>query len=72
MAVDLQTRLNEAEQAYHSLMIGASVAEIRDHNGEVMRFTPPNAPKLLAYITSMKMQLGLISPGALAPGRGWF
>lgn len=75
MAVDtqtLQTRLTEAEAAYHSLLVGTSVAELRDHNGELMRFTPANAGRLLAYITSLKQQLGLLPRNSMAPGRGWF
>lgn len=72
MAVDLTTRLAEAEEAYHALMTGQSVAELRDQNGELIRYTPANAPRLLAYIQSLKQQLGLIAPGSLGPARGWF
>ncbi|MCQ4311702.1 gpW family protein [Pseudomonas stutzeri] len=69
MAVDLQTQLQEAEQAYHNLMVGQSVAEFRDQNGELVRYTPANATRLLAYITSLKMQLGGCPVG---PARVWF
>lgn len=72
MAVDLETRLAEAEDAYHALMTGQSVAELKDQNGEAIRYTPASAPRLLAYITSLKQQLGLITPGSLGPARGWF
>jgi len=72
MAVDLQTRLDEAEQAYHSLMTGVSVAELRDHNGELIRYTPANASRLLAYIQSLKIQLGQVSRSSIFPGRGRF
>ena len=72
MAVDLQTRLDEAEAAYHALMTGQAVAEFRDHNGETVRYTAANASRLLAYIQSLKMQLGKLPPGALSPGRAWF
>lgn len=72
MAVDLQTRLDEAEQAYHALMTGSSVAELRDHNGELVRYTPANAVRLAAYIQSLKFQLGLASRSAMYPGRGFF
>lgn len=72
MAVDLTTRLAEAEEAYHALMTGQSVAELRDQNSELIRYTPANASRLLAYIQSLKQQLGLIEPGSLGPARGWF
>ena len=69
---DLQTKLEEAEAAYHALMTGQSVAELRDQNSEMIRYTPANAARLLAYIQSLKQQLGLIAPGSLGPARGWF
>lgn len=72
MAADLQARLQEAELAYHRLMTGQSAAEFRDQNGELVRYTPANASRLLAYITSLKAQLGLLPAGALAPARAWF
>ena len=72
MAVDLETRLAEAEEAYHALMTGQSVAELRDQNSELIRYMPANASRLLAYIQSLKQQLGLIAPGSLGPARGWF
>ncbi|WP_312388160.1 gpW family head-tail joining protein [Stutzerimonas nitrititolerans] len=72
MAVDLQRQLEEAEQAYHSLMTGQSVAEFRDQNGELIRYTPANASRLLGYIHSLKSQLGLIPAGSIGPGRVWF
>lgn len=70
--MDLTTQLAEAEAAYHALMVGQSVAELRDSNGELIRYTPANAGRLLAYITSLKQQLGLIAAGAFAPGRPFF
>jgi hypothetical protein len=69
---DLATRLAEAEQAYHDLMTGQSAAELRDSNGELIRFTPANAARLLGYIAGLKQQLGLITPGSMSPGRAWF
>lgn len=72
MAVDLQQALAEAETAYHQLMVGQSVAEFRDSNGELARYTPANASRLLAYIMSLKQQLGLLPACTLAPGRAFF
>ena len=67
---DLTIQLAEAEAAYHALMIGQSVAELRDQNGELVRYTPANAGRLLAYIATLKQQLGL--SGSFAPGRAFF
>ena len=53
---DLSNQLAEAEAAYHALMTGQSVAELRDQNGELIRYTPANASRLLAYIQSLKQQ----------------
>lgn len=72
MAVDKRVLLEEAEQAYHNLQTGQSVAELRDQNGETVRYTPANAYRLAAYILSLKSQLGLVSPGSIAPGRAIF
>lgn len=72
MAVDLQARLDEAEAAYHALMTGQSVTELRDHNGETIRYSRTDAAKLWGYIQYLKGQLGQLTPGALAPGRVWF
>ena len=58
---DLTTQLAEAEAAYHALMLGQSVAELRDSNGELIRYTPANAGRLQAYIQSLKQQIGLLT-----------
>ena len=58
---DLTTQLAEAEAAYHALMLGQSVAELRDANGELVRYSPANAGRLQAYIQSLKQQLGLLT-----------
>lgn len=72
MAVDLQAKLAEAESAYHDLMVGRSVVELRDQNGELVRYTPASAVRLLAYIQSLKQQLGLLPRGSLGPARALF
>lgn len=72
MSAVLETRLQEAEAAYHALMSGQSVAEFRDSNGELVRYTPANAFRLQGYILQLKSQLGLIPAGSLGPGRVWF
>ena len=72
MAIDLQTRLDEAEAAYHNWMTGQSVVQFRDHNGEMVQYTTANAIRLAAYITQLKLQLGQISTSAISPARPWF
>lgn len=71
MAVDLNANLADAEKAYHALMTGQSVAEFRDQNGELVRYSPANAQRLQGYILSLKMQLGLPT-GITAPARAIF
>lgn len=50
-------RLVAAEQAYHSLMIGESVVELRDQSGEMLRFTQANASRLKIYIAELKAEI---------------
>lgn len=57
MAATLAERLTEAEAAYHALLIGQSAAEVRDSNGETLRFTSANASRLKAYIADLKAQI---------------
>lgn len=60
----LQERLDEAESAYHDLVIGKSVVELRDANGEDMRYTAANRASLAAYIADLKRQIsGAVSGG---------
>ncbi len=61
-----EEKLEQAEKAYHDLMMGRTVVEFRDSNGELVRYTPANAGRLAAYISSLKTELGLVSSGPLA------
>jgi hypothetical protein len=61
----LQARLAEAEAAYHKMMTGKLVAEIRHGLGEAMRFNKPEA--LLAYINDLKGQIAALT--GVAGGR---
>lgn len=70
MAVDLQTRLDEAEEAYHSLALGQGIAEFRDQNGELVRYTPANRHALWSYILRLRSELGLTT--TKGPGRAIF
>lgn len=66
---DLQTKLDEAEAAYHDLMMGKQVVMIRDSNGEQIQYGNANAGRLASYIATLKLQLGL-APAA-GPMRVW-
>lgn len=55
----LEARLSEAEDAFHKLSLGTSVVEIRDSNGESVRYTSTDKSTLASYIGSLKAQLGL-------------
>lgn len=70
--IDKKVLLAEAEAAYHALMSGQAVAELRDHNGELIRYFAPQATRLRGYIMELKAELGMIPAGSLRPGRGWF
>lgn len=70
MALDLNTALQDAEQAYHRLMTGQSAVEFRDSNGELVRYSAISANRLMGYILSLKSQLGLATN--VGPMRAWF
>lgn len=53
----LQERIDQAKLAYHQLMVGESVIEVRDQNGETIRYSRVDANKLLAYIRSLEFEL---------------
>lgn len=55
---ELQSRLDEAEQAYHDLCIGKGVVRLRDSNNEEVQYNITALPRLAAYIADLKRQLG--------------
>jgi hypothetical protein len=55
---ELQQWLTEAEKAYRLLVTGQQAKVLVDQNGERIEFVAANAPRLLAYIDSLKAQLG--------------
>ena len=61
--MDLTTALAEAKEALHLLMTGRSAAEVRDHNGELIRFTQVNQLALQKYIMNLEAQLGILPYG---------
>lgn len=65
----LQERLTAAEAAYEALLLGKSVVEFRDSNGEMVRYGPANRSALAAYIANLKNQINV---GSVAPPMGFF
>lgn len=65
-----QQMLDEAQAAYHSLMLGESVVEFRDQNGELVRRSRADASKLLNYINYLKKELGIAS-ACTGPMKVW-
>lgn len=66
----VQERLNEAEAAYHDWVTGRAVAEIRDQNGETIRYSKTDASRLLLYINGLRQTLAATagSSGVNPPG----
>jgi len=58
----LAEQLREAEEALHDLAIGKSVAECRDSNGEMVRYTMASRPALLAHIAHLKRCIADVQP----------
>lgn len=65
MSQTLEQRLAAAEDAYDALMTGRSVQELRDANGETIRYTPASAPRLRAYIEDLRRQLNNSTTGPM-------
>jgi hypothetical protein len=57
MNMTLQQRLEAAEKAYHDLVLGAAVREVRDSNGEMIVYTAANRDALRGYIAILKDQI---------------
>ena len=64
----LQSRLSEAESAYHRLMTG-SLEESISFNGRSVGYKPTEAPKLQAYITDLKSQIAALTGATSARRR---
>lgn len=69
MIITMQMLL-DAQQAYHDLMTGAAIVEVRDQNAETIRYSKTNRHDLFAYIEWLKGQLGMtVAPSG--PMRVW-
>lgn len=53
----LKMRLDEAEIAYHDLMAGKAVVEVRDQNGETVRYQQANRSALAVYIAELRRKI---------------
>lgn len=60
-------RLQEADQAYHDLMMGGKVRSVQDENGESVSYTQANAQALLDYIRLLAPMCPTYLPTALGP-----
>lgn len=59
----LAQQIAEAEAALHKLQTGRLPVEFQDQNGERIRFSLTQAPRLIGYIADLKRQLsGLTRP----------
>jgi hypothetical protein len=63
--------LDEAVLALHDLQIGKAVVEVRDQNGETIKYSRARSAELVAYIQELKRQLGLLVETSI-PMRLWF
>lgn len=55
----LTERLKQAEDAYHSLMMGRQMKVFVDQNGERVEYSSATALQLSKYIAELKRQLGI-------------
>ncbi len=58
MSTDLQTKLSEAEDAYHQLITGRKVVSI-ERDGRKVSYSQVTILQLQRYIVSLKRQLGM-------------
>lgn len=54
---EITERLKEARDAMHALNLGQNAVEIRDSNGDSIRYTPANASRLKQYIYELEAML---------------
>lgn len=66
----MQTRLTDAENAYHLIMTGQQAKVYVDQNGERVEYQAGSVDRLRAYIHQMKLALGKVS--ITGPMQVWF
>lgn len=55
----LTVRLEQAESAYHQLLIGGAVSVFVDQNSERIEYRATNRAALIGYINQLRQQLGM-------------
>ena len=68
--VTYTTRLGEAEQALHQLVIGGAARVFVDQNGERVEFQAANAQRLRGYIYELRTKLGMTTD-VMGPMKAW-
>lgn len=53
-------------------MTGTSVVELKDQNGEIVKYGASSRTALASYINDLKIQLGLIPKASRGPMKAWF
>jgi hypothetical protein len=66
----LQTRLTQAESAYHKLLTGSMEERVDTGSGYAVAYTRADADKLLAYINTLKGEIAALGGGG-RPRRGF-
>jgi hypothetical protein len=71
---ELQTRLADAESALHNVLIGRGVSEVRDFNGEMVRYSRVDTAALRAYIKQLQDEIAVLlgTPNVSGPMRPFF
>ena len=64
----LQTWLTEAQNAYHTVMLGGGVTVVVDQNGERIEYSRANATSLAKYIASLQAQINSLLGVAVTGG----
>lgn len=65
---ELQVRLADAETALHNVLIGKGVTEVRDFNGESVRYSRVDTALLRAYIKELQDQIAVLLGNSVAGG----
>lgn len=64
----LQIWLTEAQNAYHTVMLGGGVTVVVDQNGERIEYSRANATSLAKYIATLQAQINSLLGVAVTGG----
>ena len=65
---EYQARLTEAETALHNALIGKGIAEVRDFNGESIRYNRVDNSALRAYIKELQDNIAALLGNKITSG----